>query len=160
MNRKIFLVSAICVQLIGPSAFAVGAAGCGLGGMVMPRNTRVSQTLAITTNGTFSSQMFGITTGTSDCNASGIVKTESAPLHFAEANLPQLQGELVRGEGELLSAFAKTYGCRDTAVERFNSLTRANSALILGGETNAASVVQGVGSVISSDSELSVACRT
>ena len=42
-------------------------AGCGLGSMIIQENTKVMQLLAATTNGSFGSQTFGISTGTSNC---------------------------------------------------------------------------------------------
>src|SRR3569832_2714255 len=46
---------------------AYGSAGCGLGSIVFGSQPGFIQILAATTNGTFASQTFGITSGTSDC---------------------------------------------------------------------------------------------
>ena len=62
------------ITLASSSAFAgYGAAGCGLGSFVFgDNNSWWAQTLGATTNGTSGSQTFGITTGTSNCDASAL----------------------------------------------------------------------------------------
>src|SRR5690348_10000976 len=44
-----------------------GVAGCGFGSMLFGKQPGFIQVLAATTNGTFGSQTFGISTGTSNC---------------------------------------------------------------------------------------------
>ena len=53
-----------------------GDAGCGLGGLIIQKNSKILQLLAVTTNHSFLSQEFGITFGTSGCSASGLVMNE------------------------------------------------------------------------------------
>src|SRR5580658_9609667 len=45
-----------------------GTAGCGLGSIVFGNKAGIVQIFAATTNGTFATQTFGITTGTSNCS--------------------------------------------------------------------------------------------
>ena len=67
---------------VGSFAFAAGDAGCGLGSMIITKNTKVMQVLAATTNGTSGSQTFGITFGTSNCSANGLVQNDKQIQYF------------------------------------------------------------------------------
>ncbi|NNE12716.1 MAG: DUF3015 family protein, partial [Ilumatobacter sp.] len=48
----------------------------------------ISEAASSTTNGTFGTQTFGITTGTSNCNPAGLVKLEKEREEFAMKNYP------------------------------------------------------------------------
>lgn len=105
------------VALLSSSTFAAGygAAGCGLGSMLWEsKNGMVNQVLAATTNGTSGSQTFGITTGTSNCDAKGTFVNVKA---YVEANRVALANDIARGQGETLTALTEVYGCSyDSAV--------------------------------------------
>ena len=89
-----------------------GAAGCGLGSLVFGNQPGAVQILAATTNGTFGSQTFGITSGTSNCGpglfADGTQK-------FVEANREALAKDISRGQGEAIGALAVINACQDSA---------------------------------------------
>lgn len=97
------------------SAEKYGAAGCGLGSIVIGPKKGMIQIFAATTNGTSGSQTFGITTGTSNCHT----PKESAALkeqqHFVATNISALEKDIARGDGETLRAFSATLGCQDQA---------------------------------------------
>jgi hypothetical protein len=115
---------ALALTMVSASAFAAGGdAGCGLGSLVMTKNTKVSQVAAATTNGTFGSQTFGITTGTSNCSATQIVMNDGQAVRYAEANFEGLKAEMARGEGENVAALANLMGCSN--AQSFGSMTRA-----------------------------------
>lgn len=92
---------------------ADNSVGCGLGSLIIKRQSVVSALFRATTNHSFSSQLFGITTGTSGCSQHSIVKNEMAPVYFAEANLETLKIEMAQGHGEYLSAFVSTLKCKN-----------------------------------------------
>jgi len=89
-----------------------GMAGCGLGSMVI-KDDGMIQILAATTNGTFNTQTFGITTGTSNCVADGVVMADKEQEAFTELNLDNLQRDMAAGQGEYLAAFVTLLGCSD-----------------------------------------------
>ena len=102
------------------SAGKYGMAGCGLGSIIFAsgqdadkaiNDSRVKQVLAATTNGTFGSQTFGITTGTSNCTSGGVALDDKEQLMFAEANLKQLSRDMAQGSGEYVTAFSSLMGC-------------------------------------------------
>lgn len=86
-----------------------GTAGCGLGSQLMgPSGGQIS---AATTNGSFGSQTFGISFGTSNCLPSKELAVVLKQEQFLAANLNTLQKEMAQGSGETLSAFADLLGC-------------------------------------------------
>ena len=112
---------------VGPFAFAAGDAGCGLGSMIITKNTKVMQVLAATTNGTSGSQTFGITFGTSNCSANGLVQNDKQIQYFVEVNQAELTREMAQGHGEKLSTLAALNGCStDAQISAFN--TKAQSS--------------------------------
>ena len=91
---------------------AYGMAGCGLGSFVISSNGFL-QVFAATTNGTFASQTFGITTGTSNCTADGVVLASKEQEAFFETNYANLQRDMAAGGGEYLTALTDMFACQD-----------------------------------------------
>ncbi|PJZ83501.1 DUF3015 domain-containing protein [Leptospira harrisiae] len=111
---KIQLATVISFGLIilAPiNAEPYGMAGCGLGSMVPVWKNDIGQVLAATTNGSLSSQTFGITSGTSNCTTDGIVRADRAQEVFVAYNEGPLELETVRGTGERVQAIASLLGC-------------------------------------------------
>jgi hypothetical protein len=91
-----------------------GTAGCGLGSLVFGNQQGGVQILAATTNGTFGTQTFGITTGTSNCGP-GLLS--AGTKNFVEANREALAKDAARGQGDAIGAIAVINRCKDlTAV--------------------------------------------
>jgi hypothetical protein len=107
----------IAAVLSGTSALA-GDAGCGLGSLVIQRNSKILQLFAMTTNATFLSQAFGITSGTSGCSASGLVQNDKQIDYFVEVNQDDLTREMAQGEGEKLSTLAALHGCQSKEAQQ------------------------------------------
>jgi hypothetical protein len=68
------------------------------------------QVLMATTNGTFGSQPFGFSTGTSGCTNDGKVLAAQKTEFFVAATLENLAGDMARGQGEHLTASATLLG--------------------------------------------------
>lgn len=125
---KKIIVLAVAVASLGSSVFAAGygSAGCGLGSLVF-KNNNWTQILASTTNGTFGSQTFGITFGTSECNSTGMIKVAMARESFIEANYKDLARNAAIGKGEYVTNLAKLYGhTSDESVQNFGTLLQKN----------------------------------
>jgi hypothetical protein len=88
-----------------------GAAGCGLGSMIISSGGIV-QIFAATTNGTSANQTFGITSGTSNCDDSEAA-SGSARV-FVEANRAALSKDIARGNGETIVGLSAIAGCSDS----------------------------------------------
>lgn len=88
-----------------------GTAGCGLGSLIFEPGSGFTQVFAATTNGSFGTQTFGITSGTSNCvDADG--GTDSAKA-FIETNRPAIAKDIARGQGETIDSLTRLGGCAD-----------------------------------------------
>jgi hypothetical protein len=108
-------------QPIAPLPMPYGDAGCGLGSILFGDTRGAGQIFASTTNTTFYSQTFGITSGTSNCV--DVVPGYASARQFSETNRPALSKEIARGGGESVRALSSLGGCRD-AVRVGASLQR------------------------------------
>src|SRR5437868_14162189 len=102
---KKLLTLSMVAALLPSFALASGnqpMAGCGLGYLLLSNkdNSKVTQVLGATTNGTFGTQTFGISSGTSGCTEDGAVKLTKATEVYAEVNLDTLRREMAMGQGE------------------------------------------------------------
>src|SRR6267142_1358433 len=90
-------------------------AGCGLGYLLLSNkdNDKVTQVLGATTNGTFGTQTFGISSGTSGCTEDGAVKVARATEVFVEVNLDSLRQEMAKGQGEYVNTLASLLGATE-----------------------------------------------
>ncbi|MBW0435523.1 DUF3015 family protein [Leptospira yasudae] len=115
-NQKIILILlAILCLSFAKKVEAYGAAGCGLGSVVITENKVVHQVIAATVNGLFSgNQLFGITTGTLNCKTDGVTQKEKEREIFVHLNYDSLMLESAQGKGEKLEAFASLMECKDT----------------------------------------------
>lgn len=108
-----FLIASLLLTMSFSSFAKYGAAGCGLGSMIFEGDqTWWKQVLASTTNGSTATQTFGITFGTSNCDASTPLKVSSAKAYI-DANKVALANDIARGNGDSLAGLSKVYGCRD-----------------------------------------------
>ena len=106
----VFVLVAFAVS----SAFAAGGqahqnTGCGLGDLAWQGKADGSilfQAFQSTTNGTFASQTFGITSGTSDCTQPAKFVKNERLNEFVVANMDNLAKDISRRQGETLEAFA------------------------------------------------------
>src|SRR5258708_3559627 len=92
-------------------------AGCGLGYLLLSNkdNDKVTQVLGATTNGTFGTQTFGISSGTSGCTEDGAVKVARATEVFVEVNLDSIRQDMAKGEGEYVNTLASLLGATEAA---------------------------------------------
>ncbi len=108
------------------SAGGYGTAGCGLGSLVFKDQPGAVQILAATTNGTFGTQTFGITSGTSNCGT-GLLKSQNGKAaEFAAANMDNLARDIAQGKGESLAAFAELMNVPAPQQAAFNLKLQQN----------------------------------
>ncbi len=84
-----------------------GMAGCGLGSIVFGEKEGPVQIFAATTNDFYSNNTFGMTSGTSNCDS----YKDMAAIQFIDSYRFTLENDIVRGEGESLSALSKVMEC-------------------------------------------------
>ena len=107
-----------------------GQAGCGLGSLIIKGQGMV-QIFAATTNGTFATQTFGITSGTSNCTGGGVVKADHEQEAFVEANRDNLSADMAAGNGQYLEAFAELLGCDASVKPALYSYTQKHFEAIV-----------------------------
>lgn len=129
--KKICLISALCASvMLSSNAMAVDSTGCGLGSMAWRGQSGMpAQLLAVTTNGLFFTQTFGITFGTSGCDPNGRITggTGRMVLAFVENNMEQLAMDASRGQGETLETLA---GIMEIDKKELSEKVQSNFAVI------------------------------
>ncbi|OPY84709.1 MAG: hypothetical protein A4E72_02097 [Syntrophus sp. PtaU1.Bin208] len=105
--------------------------GCGLGTMVFEgKNGLASQTCAVTTNGTFGNQTFGITSGTSNCDKPSSYSSNQKLQEFVAGNMGNLAQDMARGNGEYLNTLAVLIGVPEGQRADFYSYLQSNFSRI------------------------------
>jgi hypothetical protein len=115
-----FCLSLSSVAIAQPASATVapgrgyGTAGCGLGSIVFGNKPGITQVFASTTNGTFGTQTFGITSGTSNCvdAVDPVVQTTA----FVETNRDVLAKDIARGNGETIATLSTLAGCQSAGA--------------------------------------------
>lgn len=130
-----------------------GMAGCGLGSLVFGDEPGFKQVFAATTNGTFGSQTFGISSGTSNCTPQG---GAAGVARFVEANREALAKDISRGGGETVASLAQLGGCADS--KGVGSKLQANYGRIFpSAAASDKAVSQNIVQVLAKDNALSCA---
>jgi hypothetical protein len=111
--KKILSILAV-LTLCAPAALAAGRAksnvGCGLGAMLWgdkADDSLLFQLFMGTTNNTFYSQTFGMTSGTSECTRPDSLVLNERGREFILANLDNLARDIASGSGETVSTLAE-----------------------------------------------------
>jgi len=161
-NSKFLAIAALILSAIAIAptrSFALGDAGCGLGSMIFTKNAKLSQSLAMTTNVSTYTQLFGITSGTSNCSSKGLAQNDQEALFYAEANFQNLKVEMARGQGESLAAFAQLMGCTDQVTTHFEKVARDQfEKLYPSRQTTPREMFDGLKGTIQQDPSLAQAC--
>ena len=149
----------LSILLVSTSGFAADS-GCGLGSVIIQKNSKLLQLFSWTTNGIFFTQPLGITSGTSGCSANGLVNNDKQMQYFVEINNDDLAREMARGEGEKLQVLAQLSGCRDTDGQKnFMEMTKKSFGTIYPSSNEAAeNVVARIKSEMKADSIVSRLC--
>lgn len=158
---KKYLIVLLGTMLFSTPAFAAGygEAGCGLGSLIFGNAEGPVQIIAATTNGTSLNQLFGITSGTSNCDASGIILAEKEDDLFVANNFENLEKEMAAGEGENLDTLAGLLGCPAQKNPVFASYAQQNySAIFANVQTTPNEMLQAVRTGVSSHPELASVC--
>lgn len=127
---KKFLISAAFIAAFSVSqAFALDSTGCGLGSIIFKGQAgTIQQILAVTTNGSFGTQTFGISSGTSGCDQNGRVSGGTGKIFaFLEKNMEQFAADAARGHGETIDTIAALTG---TSSDKVGEVVKENFAFI------------------------------
>lgn len=157
MKKGLFVaLTGILIGAQASVAFAVNpdnGPGCGLGKLAWadyktPKNI-APQVMMATTNGTFGSQTFGISFGTSGCTNDGKVMAEQQTNLFVASTFETISGDMARGGGEHLAALATLMGVPVDQHPAFFALTQQQyQVLVQAGETSSVAVVKALQDVM------------
>lgn len=120
--------------------------GCGLGKLAWldygGQKQIAPQVMMATTNGTFGSQTFGISSGTSGCTNDGVIM-KNKHVSMATLSYDSLQQEIAQGKGEHLASLATLLGVREEDQPAFFALVQEQyTALSASGQTSALTMLQ------------------
>jgi hypothetical protein len=131
MNVKKLLAVVSVAALFPAAAMADNIGSCGWGAKLFDGQSGVApQVLAVTTNGTFGNQTFGITSGTSGCTQDGTVKSSWKTALFIDGNREALARDMSVGSGEALDSLALLMGVEAQDRDAFNRAVKTNFARI------------------------------
>ena len=139
--KKTFVVIVtvmLSLMLVGSSFAAAkgsyGAAGCGLGGMVIGNEPGFIQLVATFLNGICANQTFGITSGTLGCEAPRKMAKNDRLNEFVAANMDSLAKDMSVGRGETLDAFAELMQVPSSERSAFYQKLQENFASVFTSE--------------------------
>lgn len=121
--------------------------GCGLGKLAWgeyktPKNI-APQVMMATTNGTFGSQTFGISFGTSGCTNDGKVMAEQKAAIFVASAFDTLSEDMARGGGEHLTVLATMIGVPVDQHQEFFALAQQHyRGLVDAGATSSIALIR------------------
>ena len=152
MAEKPWVLVSTFFLVMGMSGMAFGnppnnGPGCGLGKLAWEDSSQKEsiggQVLMATTNGTFGSQTFGISSGTSGCTNDGKIFASEKVNVFAAVNFDNLAQEMAQGEGEHLTSLATLMGIPVAQQPAFFAMTQEKyTTLVQEGETSPKAVVK------------------
>ncbi len=157
MLRKLFVVLG-AVAVVSQAGLVMAAnpdtgPGCGLGKLAWAdyKNQKniAPQVMMATTNGTFGSNTFGISSGTSGCTNDGQVMADQKTNMFAQLNFDNLSQEMAQGKGEHLASLATLMGIPAEQHTAFFGLTQERyTALVQAGETSSVALVKALNDAV------------
>ena len=113
--------------------------GCGLGTILFEGKSGVApKVLAVTTNGTYGNQTFGITSGTLGCQPDGVISSRARLSMFMGTNSERLARDMSVGHGESLNVLADLMGVKEHDKSLFFKTTQANFSTIFAADNQTA----------------------
>src|SRR3990172_13019922 len=121
IRNAMLLVAAVSVTPLTAVAANNNVGSCGWGSKLFDGQSGIApQVLAVTTNGTFGNQTFGISSGTSGCTQDGAVSSTWVTAMFIDGNRHQLARDMSTGGVETLDVLAGLIGVADEDRNLFN----------------------------------------
>ncbi len=137
-----------------------GMSGCGLGSVLFGETeNRGGQLLSSTTNGVYSNNTFGMSSGTSNCVPEKSAKTAEVKKNmnmFISANKEALANDIVKQDGETITALGEIVGCKDTKYLGTKLQSRYN---VIYSKNETTAVTDNMYDVIANDGYLVENCK-
>jgi Protein of unknown function (DUF3015) len=129
--------------------------GCGLGKLAWmdyaSQKQIAPQVMMATTNGTFGSQTFGISSGTSGCTNDGVIM-KNKHVSLTSATFEDLGQEMAQGRGEHLASLATLLGIAEEHQPAFFALVQENyTTLMESGRTSPLAMLQALQAAMDQD---------
>ena len=146
----IFLIACSLMLLqasgVGASGNPDNGPGCGLGKLAWmdygSQKQIAPQVMMATTNGTFGSQTFGISSGTSGCTNDGVIM-KNKHVNMASRAFESLAQDMAQGHGEHLASLATLLGVPEEAQPEFFALVQEKYTMLVGSdETTSVTMLQ------------------
>jgi hypothetical protein len=160
MSKKVLILT-VAVLFSVQAGLAMAAnpdtgPGCGLGklawGDYKGQKEIAPQVMMATTNGTFGSGTFGISSGTSGCTNDGKIMSEHKTTMFAQLNFENLSQEMAQGQGEHLASLATLMGVPTEQQPAFFAMTQNQyTALFREGEASPVAMVKAINDAIATN---------
>lgn len=154
MRHRIFHTFSAALFLLGSTGVALSAhpdngPGCGLGKLAWgsyPNQQSIGpQLFQATTNATFFTQTFGISSGTSGCTNDGTILASEKVNVFASVNFDDISQEMAQGQGEHLTSLATLMDIPADQHEVFFTMAQEKyTTLMQAGETSPKAVVKAI----------------
>lgn len=154
MLRKTLLAAAL---VAAPAGVALAHdTGCGAGTILWEGQSGVAaEVLAVTTNGSFGNQTFGISSGTLGCSQGGVVHVAQRIPMYASANMEQIAADMAAGEGESLVALADLYDIAPSDRQAFYAATQDHFGEIFSaGDVTVGQMLASLESVMAANDQL------
>lgn len=159
--KKILGLTIVLAFALAPMALAENnGSGCGLGKKVFEgQRGLIPNILAATTNGISGNQTFGMTSGTSGCDADAVVLQDKEQEVFVSANLDNLSQDMAQGQGQYVDTLATLMGCPVDLQGDFSRMTQAKYESLVGASPlQAKTFIDSLKSEMSKDAVLSRGC--
>ena len=167
MLKRTLLVLTAAFFMFGTTGVALAAhpdngPGCGLGKLAWssyPGQQSIgSQVLQATTNGTFGTQTFGISSGTSGCTNDGTIFASEKVNVFAAINFDDISQEMAQGQGEHLTSLATLMDIPADQHEIFFAMAQEKyTTLVQTGEASPKAVIKAIYSAMGDHPVLALA---
>ncbi len=141
---KRLIVAAALLGSVSLGAMADSDTGCGVGTIIWAGQSGViPKVLAVTTNGIFGNQTFGITTGTLGCSPNGVISSRVRLTMFTGSNLEHLAKDMSVGHGESLNTLADLMKVPADQKEHFFAVTKSHFGEIFAPQNQTAGQILG-----------------
>ena len=147
--KKVLLTSTLLFFMISGIAFAGETrenCGCGLGTLLFDgADGLVQQVLAATTNGSFGTQTFGISSGTLGCNLPLRYVSNENLNRFIAGNMDNLAKDVAMGQGEYVDALAEIMDVPGSERVEFSQMLQENfSNIFTDGSVSHVEVIENI----------------
>jgi hypothetical protein len=147
--KKVLLTSLVLFFMISGIAFAAAPrdnCGCGLGTLLFEgKDGLLMQIFAATTNASFGSQTFGISSGTLDCNKPSKFASNEQLNKFVADNMDNLAKDAAMGQGEYVDTLAELMNVKASKRVEFSQILQENfSNIFTDGSVSHVDVIENI----------------